>query len=412
MRSTAVSRSRAHDSASSATTHRTRWNVYWRRQASGGYGASRRARPRGRRSRGSSTRRTTVARFSSFSRVRLSRKTRRWLPSWSQAVEAGRMDAGNARRSTLRSLRAELAGARRFGAGAAVRAAVRRPRSACGLHKRLPLCRRLLRSVEWPTAIHGPSPSGRQAAARAAGERDRSRQRHRAPAAASAQPDGDVDDHCARRPRSVGRSAPARRPCGPQAQGAEGLAPRGRRAEPSLAAARRCSKPRAIVSRLYAPTDRRRKTELLRLPGRDLRQESLDALTSWSRETDREALVHGLHALATRASQSVPTRNTIARQFGSWQAALEAAGLGDRLARAPRPIGGEARRAVRRAAQRERVIAAVRAFERERGHRPRALEFFRWRYEQAVDAPTQATVYKLFPGGWPEVLRVLSRSPV
>jgi hypothetical protein len=55
------------------------------------------------------------------------------------------------------------------------------------------------------------------------------------------------------------------------------------------------------------------------------------------------------------------------------------------------------------------VIAAVRTFERDHGRLPRALEFFRWRYEGAVDAPTQATVYKLFPGGWTEVLRALGR---
>jgi hypothetical protein len=45
----------------------------------------------------------------------------------------------------------------------------------------------------------------------------------------------------------------------------------------------------------------------------------------------------------------------------------------------------------------------VREFEREHGRLPRALEFFRWRLEGAVDAPTQATVYSLFPGGWAEV---------
>jgi len=61
-------------------------------------------------------------------------------------------------------------------------------------------------------------------------------------------------------------------------------------------------------------------------------------------------------------------------------------------------------RAARRELQRARVIAAVRRFECEHGRLPRALEFFRWRYEQAIDAPTQATVYKLFPDGFPEVL--------
>ena len=105
-----------------------------------------------------------------------------------------------------------------------------------------------------------------------------------------------------------------------------------------------------------------------------------------------------------RGRQDAPSRNTIVRQFGSWQAALEAAGLGERVARSARPMGGEAGRAARRVQQRARVIAAVRAFEREHGQLPRALEFFRWRYERAVDAPTQGTIYRLFRGGWAEVL--------
>jgi len=46
----------------------------------------------------------------------------------------------------------------------------------------------------------------------------------------------------------------------------------------------------------------------------------------------------------------------------------------------------------------------VRRFEREHGRLPRALEFFRWRYERAIEAPSQGSVYRLFPGGWAEVL--------
>jgi len=171
---------------------------------------------------------------------------------------------------------------------------------------------------------------------------------------------------------------------------------------------------RLAAVRAYRPPP---KAELLQLPLRDLRQESLDALKSWSHQT-----AGGLSCTAYmrwRCGQTgVPDRNTIVRQFGSWLAALEAADLGDRVARPPRPIGGETGRAARREQQRERVIAAVQKYRREHGRLPRAMEFFRWRYEGAVDAPTQATVYNLFPGGWSEVLanaqplRVLSRSPV
>ena len=160
---------------------------------------------------------------------------------------------------------------------------------------------------------------------------------------------------------------------------------------------------RLANERAYRPPPR---TELVRLPGRDIRRESLDALIAWSRETAGKLSCSAY--MHWRCGQpAAPGRNTIVRQFGSWQAALEAAGLGDRLARPPRPVGGEARRAARRVEQRARVIAAVHTFEREHGQLPRAMEFFRWRYERAVDAPTQGTVYRLFPGGWAEVLALV-----
>jgi hypothetical protein len=152
--------------------------------------------------------------------------------------------------------------------------------------------------------------------------------------------------------------------------------------------------------RAYRPPER---TDLLRLPGRDLRTESLDALKAWSRATAGKLACTDYMRWRQGRAQA-PSRNTIVRQFAGWQAALEAAGVGERMARAPRRLGGEAARAARRASQRARVIEAVRAYEREHGRLPRALEFFRWRYEGAIDAPTQGTVYNLFPGGWTEVL--------
>ena len=152
--------------------------------------------------------------------------------------------------------------------------------------------------------------------------------------------------------------------------------------------------------RAYRPPER---AQLLQLPRRDLSAESLDALTAWSRETSGKLSCTD-YARWRRGRPDAPARSTVVRQFGSWHGALLAAGLGDRVARARRRVGGEAGRAARRERQRARVIGAVRTFEREFGRLPRALEFFRWRYEREIDAPTQATVYYVFPGGWSEVL--------
>jgi len=32
------------------------------------------------------------------------------------------------------------------------------------------------------------------------------------------------------------------------------------------------------------------------------------------------------------------------------------------------------------------------------------MEFFRWRLHHAPDSPSQGTVYRVFPGGWREVI--------
>jgi hypothetical protein len=157
--------------------------------------------------------------------------------------------------------------------------------------------------------------------------------------------------------------------------------------------------------RVYRPPERR---DLLRLPGRDLRTEAIAALTAWSRVAPGKLAVTG-YTDWRREHQSAPTRNTIAREFGSWYRALEAAGLSDRAAAtvatvAAQHSGGAARRAARREAQRERVISALLRFERDYGRLPGATEFFRWRFDNAIDAPSQGHVYRLFAGGWADVL--------
>jgi hypothetical protein len=153
------------------------------------------------------------------------------------------------------------------------------------------------------------------------------------------------------------------------------------------------------ATRAYHPPER---AELLTLPQRDLRSESIAALRQWSREAAGRLSVTG-YTRWRRAHPEAPHRNTIAREFGSWHRSLEAAGLSDRAALSPQVVesrvsGGAARRRRVRARQRERVVAAVRRFERDHGRWPRALEFF--------DAPSQAAVYMLFRGGWAEVLGV------
>jgi hypothetical protein len=151
--------------------------------------------------------------------------------------------------------------------------------------------------------------------------------------------------------------------------------------------------------RLYRPST----GELLNLPRRDVRAECLAALRTWSDKAD--GTLSCVAYSRWRRGRTAPTRNTVVRAFGSWYAALEAAGVAARAARRTvKRSGGEGQRRVMREQQRARVLAAVRRFEGEHGRLPRAMEFFRWRFEGAPDSPTQATVYKLFPGGWAAVL--------
>jgi hypothetical protein len=94
----------------------------------------------------------------------------------------------------------------------------------------------------------------------------------------------------------------------------------------------------------------------------------------------------------------------VAATFGSWHAAMRVAGLIDRAARRVPTASNAAARDQRQAAKREIVLAAVRRFEAEHGRLPRAMEFFKWRFVAAPDAPSQGSVYRVFPGGWEEVL--------
>jgi hypothetical protein len=109
-----------------------------------------------------------------------------------------------------------------------------------------------------------------------------------------------------------------------------------------------------------------------------------------------------------------PSRGAITAEFGSWAAALDAAGLGHRVAvslevRDRRARAGRAARsaatAARQASQRDAVLTAVRELSHELGRPPRLTDFAQWRAEQRPRLPAVATIYRLFPAGWKSVLR-------
>jgi hypothetical protein len=140
----------------------------------------------------------------------------------------------------------------------------------------------------------------------------------------------------------------------------------------------------------------------------DRRTETVRVLRIWAEE-EHGALSSARYAAVRRAGW--PTRNTVTQRFGSWDAALRAAGLEDRLPRpAPHRVGGEARRKAHDEAQRERVLATLRYGVNLHGSLPTAMQFFRWRLVEAPATPTQATVYRLFPGGWSSVLAAYEAS--
>lgn len=99
-----------------------------------------------------------------------------------------------------------------------------------------------------------------------------------------------------------------------------------------------------------------------------------------------------------------PNRNTVTRHFGSWAAALDAAGLPPLTERRQPSRSPVATDAVRSA-----VLASVQHCADSLGRRPRAMEYFRWRLAADPETPSQATVYALFPGGWRAVLTALDQ---
>jgi DNA-directed RNA polymerase specialized sigma24 family protein len=66
-----------------------------------------------------------------------------------------------------------------------------------------------------------------------------------------------------------------------------------------------------------------------------------------------------------------------------------------------------AKRVATRSLQRAAVLREVDSCWTALGRIPTASEFLRWRLTNAPESPGQAAVYRLFPGGWPEVLEAL-----
>ena len=158
-------------------------------------------------------------------------------------------------------------------------------------------------------------------------------------------------------------------------------------------------------------------------PGRALAP--ADRSASAARERRWRSCAGGPHgsqgrcpAAATRVRSGDPTGRTATRSHGDLAPGTRrsaAAGLADRAAstrRAARGACARRRRGPRgRAeAQRERVLATLRYGVNLHGSLPTAMQFFRWRLVEAPATPTQATVYRLFPGGWPAVLAAYEAS--
>ena len=142
----------------------------------------------------------------------------------------------------------------------------------------------------------------------------------------------------------------------------------------------------------------------------------LDALRGWAATLDGPGSSGDYHNWRRSLAPDAPTRNTVAASFGSWRAALIAAGISCERAQLPDRHNRvrEARlsaRVAQRAKRRSSVLDAVTGCVADLGREPRATEFLRWRLQHAPESPCQMTLYRIFPGGFKEVLAAMrSRS--
>jgi hypothetical protein len=139
------------------------------------------------------------------------------------------------------------------------------------------------------------------------------------------------------------------------------------------------------------------------------RRRCLVALEQWARACPGEGSSRVYADWRTWSAPDAPTRNTVAAAFGSWRAALDAAGIDPTAAMPAARVaaitaGSAQTRARRRKRQRELILEAVEECISALGRQPRATEFLRWRAHNAPDSPCQMSIYRAFPGGWEDVL--------
>jgi hypothetical protein len=135
-------------------------------------------------------------------------------------------------------------------------------------------------------------------------------------------------------------------------------------------------------------------------------------LRNWAAATDGPRTATRYAMWRRESAAAAPRQDTISAAFGSWIAALEAAGLCARgcrseVANAAASARAAAKRPSQIAANRAAILAAVRQCAIVVGRPPRATEFFAWRNQFVPAAPSQATLYRAFPGGWATVLDAL-----
>jgi hypothetical protein len=145
------------------------------------------------------------------------------------------------------------------------------------------------------------------------------------------------------------------------------------------------------------------------------RERARNALLRWAETSDYPGSATDYERWRRSVDRSAPGRNTVAASYGSWLGALEAAGLDTTHAHPPERVDairrGNARGHARRQARHRLVIvAAVRQCIAEIGHRPSATEFLRWRARSETGCPSAMTIYRVFPGGFAEVLAAATAS--